>query len=312
MPSGRGFPRHQNDAPAHGLDLPHYLIAESETEAEREARRSSAGKSSGETYAATLEQMQPGSRITIIAPADDEACVLDVAELSDFDAVFLTGSPLHVYDDTPEVRRQLDFMRAVFASGTPSFGSCAGLQVAVVAAGGTVRKMPERMEAGIARRIVATDAGRQHPLLAGRPPTWDAAAIHGDEVETLPPGSVLLASNAVTHLQAAEIRYDRGVFWGVQYHPELALGEIAVALKCQTDDLVEAGLAESSDDVETRAGQLTALHRDPTRRSLWWMLGVDAELADEARRRTEIRNFLNYLARGEADPHVPHDEAPVS
>ena len=292
--------------------MPHYLIAESETEDERDARRSSAGKSSGETYAATLEQMQPGSRITIIAPADDDACVLNVAELKDFDAVFLTGSPLHVYDDTPEVRRQLDFMRAVFASGTPSFGSCAGLQVAVVAAGGTVRKMPERMEAGIARRIVATDAGRQHPLLAGRPPTWDAAAIHGDEVETLPPGSVLLASNAVTHVQAAEIRYDRGVFWGVQYHPELALGEIAVALKRQTDDLVEAGLAESSDDVETRAGQLTALHRDPARRSLWWILGVDAELADEARRRTEIRNFLNYLARGEADPHVPHDEAAVS
>lgn len=312
MPSGREFPRHQNDAHAQGPDLPHYLIAESETEDERDARRSSAGKSSGETYAATLEQMQPGSRITIIAPADDDACVLNVAELSDFDAVFLTGSPLHVYDDTPEVRRQLDFMRAVFASGTPSFGSCAGLQVAVVAAGGTVRKMPERMEAGIARRIVATDAGRQHPLLAGRPPTWDAAAIHGDEVETLPPGSVLLASNAVTHVQAAEIRYDRGVFWGVQYHPELALGEIAVALKRQTDDLVEAGLAESSDDVETRADQLTALHRDPARRSLWWILGVDAELADEARRRTEIRNFLNYLARGEADPHVPHDEAAVS
>ncbi len=292
--------------------MPHYLIAESETENEREARRESAGKSSGETYAATLEQMRPGSRITIVAPADDDARVLSIGELGDFDAVFLTGSPLHVYDDTPEVRRQLDFMRAVFASGTPSFGSCAGLQVAVAAAGGTVRRMPERMEAGIARRIVATDAGRRHPLLAGRPPAWDAAAIHGDEVETLPPGAVLLAGNAVTRVQAAEIRYDRGVFWGVQYHPELALGEIAVALQRQADDLVEAGLAESPDDVETRADQLTALHRDPARRSLWWMLGVDAELADEARRRTEIRNFLNHLAKDEAASPVPHDGAPLS
>lgn len=49
--------------------------------------------SSGETYAATLEQMQPGSRITIFAPADHDARVLSAAELSDFDAVFLTGSP---------------------------------------------------------------------------------------------------------------------------------------------------------------------------------------------------------------------------
>src|SRR5207237_1277083 len=83
------------------------------------------------------------------------------------DAVFLTGSPLHVYADTPEVRRQLAFMRAVFASGTPSFGSCAGLQLAVAAAGGRVRKMPEQMEAGIARRITPTPAGRHQPLLAG-------------------------------------------------------------------------------------------------------------------------------------------------
>jgi GMP synthase (glutamine-hydrolysing) len=292
--------------------VPHYLIADSETEDEREARRASAGKSAGETYAATLEQMQPGCRITVVLPADEDARLFSPSELSDFDAVFLTGSPLHVYDDSPAVRRQLDFMRAVFASGTPSFGSCAGLQVAVVAAGGTVRKMPERMEAGIARRITATDAGRDHPLLAGRPASWDAAGIHGDEVETLPPGAVLLAGNAVTHVQAAEIRYDRGIFWGVQYHPELALDEIAVALRRQADDLVEAGLAASPHDVEVRADQLAELHRAPARRSLWWMLGVDAELADEERRRTEIRNFLNHLATTEEGSRALHGEDLVS
>lgn len=276
--------------------MPHYLIAESETRDERQARRASAGKSSGETYAATLEQMQPGCNVTVIAPADDGVAGPSISELGEFDAVFLTGSPLHVYDETPEVRRQLDFMRAVFASGTPSFGSCAGLQVAVAAAGGKVRKMPERMEAGIARRICATDAGRHHPLLAGRPASWDAPAIHGDEVERLPAGATLLAGNSVTAVQAAEIRFDRGVFWGVQYHPELALGEIAVALQRQADDLVEAGLAASLQDVEARADLLTALHRDPARRSLWWTLGIDAEFAEERRRRTEIRNFLDHLA----------------
>ncbi len=48
--------------------------------------------------------------------------------------LFLSGSPLHVYIDSPEVERQIAFMRYVFASGTPSFGSCAGLQVAIAAA----------------------------------------------------------------------------------------------------------------------------------------------------------------------------------
>ncbi|MGI4880056.1 MAG: glutamine amidotransferase-related protein [Janthinobacterium lividum] len=273
-----------------------FLIAESETFPEREERRASAGKSSGETYAATLRQMQPDCTVTIVAPADEDARVLEVGELAAFDAIFITGSPLHIYDDKPEVRRQLTFMRGVFSAGTPSFGSCAGLQLAAAAAGGTVRKMPDRMEAGIARRIIATSAGRNHPLLAGRPASWDAAAIHGDEVETLPAGATLLASNGVTRVQAAEIRHDRGVFWGVQYHPELAPGEIAIALRRQADSVIEAGLAETTAEVSLRADQLDRLHGNPGSRSIRWMLGVDDEFADEYRRRTELRNFLVHLA----------------
>ena len=274
----------------------HFLVAESETADEREARRQHAGKSSGETYAATLRQLRPDAAITIVAPADDDADVFEVADLHRFDAVFVTGSPLHVYDDTPEVRRQIAFMRMVFASRTPSFGSCAGLQLAVAAAGGTVRKMPERMEAGIARRITATAAGRDHPLLADRAASWDAPAIHGDEVETLPTDSTLLASNAVTAVQAAEIRHDGGVFWGVQYHPELAPGEIAVALRRQAADIVEAGLADTEDAVEAMATLLDALHDDPDRRALLWTLGIDRAFADEASRRTELTNFLDHFA----------------
>lgn len=280
--------------------MPHFLVAESETADQRDARRRHAGKSSGETYAATLEQLRPDARITIVAPADDDAGQLDVAALRAFDAVFVTGSPLHVYDDSPPVRRQLAFMRAVFASGTPSFGSCAGLQLAVAAAGGSVRKMPERIEAGVARRITATAAGRTHPLLAGRAPSWDAPAIHGDEVEQLPDDATLLASNAVTRIQAAEIRHDGGIFWGVQYHPELAPREIAIALRRQADDLIEAGLAETPDDVERRAAELDALHDSPDRRSLLWALGVDREFAHEASRRLELTNFLDHFTPSRA------------
>lgn len=219
-----------------------------------------------------------------------------VEQLARFDAVFLTGSPMHVYDDTPEVRRQIEFMTRVFAAGVPSFGSCAGLQIAVAAAGGRVRRMPQRMEAGIARRITATEAGRAHPLLAGRPPSWDAPAIHGDEVCELPPGATLLAGNAVTQVQAAEINHDRGVFWGVQYHPELALREIAIAIAAQADDLVDAGLAERRDDVEVLAAGLDALHDDPDNPALRWKLGVDGEFAEERLRRREITNFLGQLS----------------
>lgn len=275
--------------------MQHFLVAESETADEREQRRNRAGKSAGETYAATLKQIRPNATITIVAPSDESARQLETSELRAFDAVFISGSPLHVYDDVPEVRRQIAFMRNVFASGTPAFGSCAGLQLAVAAAGGTVRAMPARMEAGIARGITATTAGRAHPLLAGRPASWDAPSIHGDEVAILPAGAIILATNAATAVQAAEIRYDGGVFWGVQYHPELALGEIAVALRGQSADLIDAGLAEAECDVEVRAAQLEALHDDPERQSLWWALGVDSQFADEKLRRTELVNFLSWI-----------------
>jgi GMP synthase (glutamine-hydrolysing) len=275
--------------------VPHYLIAQSELPHERDARRQRAGKSSGETYAATLEQLRPGIATTIVAPADEATEPLSAEAIARFDAVFLTGSPMHVYDDAPPVRRQLGFMERVFAAGVPSFGSCAGLQIATAAAGGRVRKMPQRMEAGIARRISATEAGRDHPLLKGRPASWDAPAIHCDEVWELPPGATLLASNAVTRVQAAEIRFDRGVFWGVQYHPELALREIAVAIADQAGDLVEAGLAECESDVEARADEIAALHDDPANRALRWRLGVDGEFAEEHLRRREIANFLEHL-----------------
>lgn len=239
--------------------------------------------------------MIPGLRVTRVTPADAEAEVLPPERIATFDAVFVTGSPLHVYDDTPEVRRQLGFMRAVYASGTPSFGSCAGLQIAVAAAGGRVRKMPERMEAGIARRITATDAGRDHPLLAGRAAAWDAPAVHGDEVEDLPAGGIVLASNAVTRVQAAEIRYDGGIFWGVQYHPELSAREIAVALRRQVDSLIEAGLAHDEAGVERHAALLDALHKTPDDRAVLWQLGLDRQFADQALRRLEIGNFIDTL-----------------
>jgi len=273
-----------------------FLVAESEPPEARARRRDSVGRSAGETYIDVLRQLVPGARCDRVKPADADAAVPGRMAIGDYDAVFLSGSPLHVYQDTPEVRRELDFMRAVFASGTPSFGSCAGLQVAVAAAGGTVRAMRHQREAGFARRIVATQDGRSHPLFAGRPSAWDAPAVHTDEVETLPADATLLAGNAVTAVQAVEIRHDGGVFWGVQYHPELSLAEVAAARRRQADDLIEHKLALDARDTDATAKLVEALDRQPERSDLAWRLGLDAQVADVRLRRTELRNFIAFAA----------------
>ena len=272
-----------------------FLVAESEPPADREKRRRSVGRSSGETFAELLRSLAPGAEIDRATPADADGHAPGEAAIAGYDAVFLTGSPLHVYENTPEVRREIAWMRAVFASGTPSFGSCAGLQVATAAAGGTVRSMGDRREAGITRRVTATAAGRDHPLLAGRAAAWDAITIHSDEVERLPDGALLLARNGETEVQAAEIRHGPGVFWGVQYHPELPLTDIAAALRRDADDLVAAGLARVPAEVEGQAALIDALAREPDRRDLRWRLGVDDELVDRTKRTTELRNFLEHL-----------------
>jgi GMP synthase (glutamine-hydrolysing) len=274
-----------------------FLIAESEPPEARRARRDDVGRSSGESYIETLRSVSVGAVCDRVKPADSDSTCPGRDGLCGYDAVFLTGSPLHLYDDTPEVRRELDFMRAVFASGTPAFGSCAGLQVATVAAGGTVRRNTRGREAGFARRITLTPAGSCHPLLDGRPQAYDAPSVHGDEVDALPPGASLLASNRVTQVQAVEILSGEGVFWGVQYHPELSLGEVAAALRRQADDLVEAGLAPTPEDLESHVGLIEALDREPDRSDLAWRLGLDREVTSPERRTLELHNFVERLAK---------------
>jgi GMP synthase (glutamine-hydrolysing) len=127
-----------------------FLVAESEPPQARETRRESVGRSSGETYVDTLLSLAPGAECHRIKPVDAGAGLPAGASLTGYDGVFLTGSPLHLYKETPETRRAVAFMRAVFAAGTPSFGSCAGLQVATVAAGGTVRQNARGYEAAFA------------------------------------------------------------------------------------------------------------------------------------------------------------------
>lgn len=274
-----------------------FLVTECQPPESREKRRQSVGTSSGETFVETLEYLAPDCRCECVRLADGDAALDGLAPLKAYDGVFLPGTPIHVYEETEDVQRQLAFMRRLFRSGTPSFGSCAGIQLAAAAAGGKVRPMPNQREAGFARRIFRTCTGAGHPLLAGRPPVYDAPSIHSDEVETLPEGALLLASNAVTRVQAAEIRHDGGIFWGVQYHPEPTLDEVAKALKRQEEDLIREGLFTDRVALDQVTHRIGALAGEPGRRDLAWQLGVDAQVTDPALWTIEIRNFIEYLVR---------------
>jgi GMP synthase (glutamine-hydrolysing) len=101
----------------------------------------------------------------------------------------------------------------------------------------------------------------------------------------------------VTHVQAAEIRHGAGVFWGVQYHPELALVEIAAALERQAESLIKARLAQDRETLKAHARLIADLGRQPERRDLAWQLGLDEEVTVPERRTTELRNFIAHVRR---------------
>lgn len=171
------------------------------------------------------------------------------------------------------------------------------MQIGAAAAGGTVTANPTGREIGFARRIAITEAGAGHPLLTGRPVSFDAPAIHLDAITGLPGDITVLAANALTGVQAAEIRHDGGTFWGVQYHPEFSLREVAVILERMTGPLMAEGFRRSIDDAKAYVGDLLALHDDPTRQDLAWAHGLDRQVLDPHLRLTEIRNFLDYRVK---------------
>jgi GMP synthase (glutamine-hydrolysing) len=274
-----------------------FLIVEGNTRDARLAHKTAYGQMPCESYAAVLQRIEPGAICDLAFPADEGSNLPDPAGLQSYDGVVLTGSGLNLYDHTPAVTRQIDLMRAIYASGTPAFGSCWGIQIGAAAAGGDVRRNPKGREIGFARRLTPTDAGSVHPMLAGRPAAFDAPAIHLDVVVVPPSNCTVLARNGMSEIQAAEIHADGGIFWGVQYHPEFSLRELAVILERRVEILVGEGFCDRLEDAAAYVSDLMALHAEPARSDLAWRYGLDCEVLDPERRTREIRNFVEQRVR---------------
>ncbi|PID63757.1 MAG: glutamine amidotransferase [Gammaproteobacteria bacterium] len=163
--------------------------------------------------------------VAVAFPADNKALPTSTA-LRDFDGILLTGSALNIYSPEAEVVNQLDFAEQCFASGVPIYGSCWGLQVAVVAAGGRVGKSVNGREFGLARAITLTDSGKNSRFYRGKPAVFDALCIHEDDTHELPANAEVLATNAHSQVQALTLHYKQSAFFGVQYHPEFTFEDV--------------------------------------------------------------------------------------
>ena len=259
--------------------------------AEMRARQVAAlGYDTGTGYARVLRRLDASLHVDVLTAADGATLPPGVA-LDSYHGVTMTGSALNVYNGGAPVTRQIELAKAVFAAGVPYFGSCWGLQVAVTAAGGEVRANPRGREFGFGRRILLSDAGREHPLFAGKPATFEAPTIHRDEIATLPAGAATLATNDFG-LQAAAFTHGRGTFWGVQYHPEYDFIDIAAVAERYGQILVTEGMFRDTAELATFAADLRALQSNPSDTPLVWKYGLGTTLRSESLRLTEILNWL--------------------
>jgi GMP synthase (glutamine-hydrolysing) len=174
----------------------------------------------------------------ILNPSSEDNFNKIIEKLESFDGLVWGGSSLNIYNDTPEIKRQIIFMKECFNKVKHIFAICWGMQVAVTAAGGTVKKSENGAHIGIARDIKINDAGLKHPIYKNKKKLFNSPAFNFDEVETLPNGSTLLASNPINKVQG--IKFEKGIskIWGIQYHPEITYDKMIGLINFRKDRLI--------------------------------------------------------------------------
>jgi GMP synthase (glutamine-hydrolysing) len=276
------------------MPSPRLLVIEGNSPETRAEHVAAGGTVASDGYSELLGQLLPGAVVDICLAGDPGVNLPPIAALEGYDGVAITGSALHIYDSGPAVSQQIELARTALAAGTPIFGSCWGLQVLTVATGGSVRRNPKGREIGFGRRIKLTEAGRQHPMYAGKPDVFNAPTVHLDEVETLAPGTTVLASNEVSDVQSAEIHANGAVAWGVQYHPEYPLREVAAIARRIGTRLIGEGFFADETDLKSFWSDLDALDRNPDDKRLAWRHGISKNILDKKLRTGEVANWIEF------------------
>jgi GMP synthase (glutamine-hydrolysing) len=222
-------------------------------------------------------------------------------DLEGYAGILWPGCNLTVYrPEDPRVAGHLDLAKRAYEAGVPGFGTCWGIQVAVVAAGGEVGPHPRGREMGIGRKIRLTEAGRSHAMYDGKVSVFDGFVSHDDEVTKLPPGATLLAENDWSGVQAVSVTHKRGTFWGLQYHPEYDVHEMARLIVAREDRLIRQGFFAGHEDLEQYVNKLEALHAQPDSKCLRWQLGIDDTILEISIRQQEFINWIDKLVLPQA------------
>ena len=218
--------------------------------------------------------------IDVVNPSSDENINSKIKDLSKYDGLIWGGSSLNIYNDTPEIRRQIEFMKECQKKIKKILAICWGMQVAVTAAGGVVKKCQIGSHRGIAHNIEINDKGLKHQLYKNKNNKFNTPAFNFDEVETLPENSVLLASNQINKVQGLNFIARNSEIWGIQYHPEITYSKMINLINFRKDRLLDKKAFKNIDEINSHIK----------------IIEEEIKVSDKNSRMRELENWLNFIS----------------
>lgn len=156
----------------------------------------------------------PRAALRVTRPYEEK-----LPDLAGFDGVLMTGSPRTVTAPEPWMDEAGAYLLNA-ARTRPVLGVCFGHQLVARALGGRVERNPRGREAGTVE-VSLTEDGARDPLFRGSPGTISVQQTHEDHVPEIPSGATLLATNAMSPVQAYAVG---DALRCVQFHPEIDAG----------------------------------------------------------------------------------------
>ncbi len=217
--------------------------------------------------------------IDVVNPSSDENISENIDTLESYDGLIWGGSSLNIYNNTPEIKKQIEFMRECQKKIKKVLAICWGMQVAVTAAGGEVKKSEKGSHRGIARDIEINENGLNHLLYKNKNKKFNTPAFNFDEVVTLPENSVLLASNPINNVQGLNFKIGNCDVWGLQYHPEITYNKMINLIIFRKDRLIERGAFKDQNHIDDHIKNIE----------------IENKKLDKLSRMRELKNWLDYL-----------------
>lgn len=273
-----------------------FLVIDGYAKASRDALDAAGMQYAWKLYGDMLQRNLSGAEYDVLLPSDFGVRMPEEKDLEKYAGILWTGCNLSIYDEEDvSVRKQIELAKLCYEIGIPSFGSCWGLQMSVVAAGGKVEANPKGKEMGIARKIKLTSEGEAHPMFQGKPSVYEAYISHDDIVTDVPEGGVVLSSNEFTPVQALAVTHKKGTFWSVQYHPEYSLHEMACLIIAREEKLIKGGFFKNPNELKDLVDKMKSLFKEPGRKDLRWQLVIDDDVLSDEIKECEVRNWINEL-----------------